>query len=73
MDDPTQVISFCFEMNFAHFFQFDIAETNYFRQEKVYDADPGKAYPRMDLSIKFSQKVVYKVNQPEFNPAFPQN
>jgi len=51
--------------------KFDIAGTNYFRQEKVYDADPGKAYPRMDLSVKFSQKVVYKNNQPEFNPAFP--
>jgi len=52
--------------------KFEIAGTNYFRQEKEYDADPGKAYPRMDLSIKFTQKVVYKNNQPDFNPAFPQ-
>merc|ERR1712141_513119 len=52
--------------------KFEIAGANYFRQEKEYDADPGKAYPRMDLSIKFTQKVVYKNNQPDFNPAFPQ-
>merc|ERR1712156_1001043 len=51
--------------------RYEISETSYFRQEKEYDADPGKAYPRMDLSLRFMQKVVYKNNQPEFNPAFP--
>jgi len=51
--------------------RYEISDTSYFRQEKEYDADPGKAYPRMDLSLRFMQKVVYKNNQPEFNPAFP--
>ena len=56
-------------------FQFDIQHFNYTRNEKEYDADPGKKYPRMDMDIFFKQKMVYDgtctQGAAKYNPDYP--
>jgi len=51
--------------------RFDIQHFNYTRNEKEYDADPGKKYPRMDMDIFFKQKMVYEHGAAKFNPDYP--